>query len=162
MTPAQVKEHQRRHGFLQDDTMPAKTLERAYDKLLKINDRMNKTEREYGLILEAMKGRGEIVEYRFEGISLSWGADPRDGKLMWYTPDFLVVIATGWKPLDPESYTSDKSPRLDYTAFKLIEIKGPHIFAKDKIRFKGCRAEWPMFQFEMHQRERGGHWRRIH
>lgn len=98
---------------------------------------MNKTESEFALILEAMKRKGEILRYEFEGITLRW-ADMR------YTPDFLVVES---KP--------------GYARIKLIEVKGGHIWDRDIVRFKGARAYWPEFAFEMHQKTKSG-WKRIH
>jgi hypothetical protein len=41
-----------------------------------------------------------------------------------------------------------------------IEVKGPHIFDRDIVRFKGCRAEWPEFHFQMWQLKKG-EWSRI-
>src|SRR4051812_33789252 len=102
----------------------------------------NKTEAEYGRILESMKLRGEIVEYRYEGITLKW-ADMR------YTPDWFVIAE---EHLDCEK---------EFQLIRLIEVKGAHIWDRDTVRFKGARAAWPMFQFEMHQKK-GGEWRRIH
>ena len=92
---------------------------------------MNKTEAEFSLILEAMKRNGEILRYEYEGITLRW-ADMR------YTPDFLIFI-----PIGP----------------KLIEVKGGHIWDRDIVRFKGARAYWPEFAFEMHQKTKDG-WKR--
>jgi hypothetical protein len=37
---------------------------------------------------------------------------------------------------------------------KLIEVKGGHIWDRDIVRFKGARAYWPEFAFEMHQKTR--------
>jgi hypothetical protein len=101
--------------------------------------KMTRPEREYGLILAAMKSRDEITDYRWQGMSLAWGEDPATGRLMRYKCDWLVISRAG---------------------FTLIETKGPHIFRKDVIRFKGCRAAWPMFKFEMHQLAQGA-WRQI-
>lgn len=103
--------------------------------------RMTKPEREYGMRLEAMKRKGQIVDYRFQGLSLAWGADPETGILMRYKCDY-VVFRDSWQRI------------------AIIEVKGCHIFEKDIIRFKGCRAEWPMFQFEMHQLT-GGQWHQV-
>jgi len=96
---------------------------------------MNKTEREYGLVLEALKRRGEVLRYEYEGLTLRW-ADMR------YTPDFVVFLPLS-QPL------------------KLIEVKGAHIWDRDIVRFKGARAYWPEFRFEMWQKARG-QWRRLH
>ena len=94
---------------------------------------MNKTETEYAQILEGMKSFGQILRYEFEGITLRW-ADMR------YTPDFAVFIKTG-EPV---------------VGIKLIEIKGPHIWSRDIVRFKGARAYWPEFAFEMWQKTKRG------
>lgn len=89
---------------------------------------MNGTETRYSLILDEMKRRGEISRWVYEGIKLKWG----DG--MYYTGDFWVVRNT------------DESKRL------IIEVKGAHIWEKDKIRFLGCRSEWSHeYDFELHQ-----------
>lgn len=93
----------------------------------------NKTEQRYLDILEAKKRRGEINSYRYEGMSLRWG----DG--MRYTAD--VVVFCGKE-------------------ITLIEVKGPHIHQKDLIRFKGCKAEWKEFNFELWQ-EVKREWKRI-
>jgi len=94
----------------------------------------NKTEAEFGLILEAQKRRGELIHYVYEGITLKWSG-------MKYTPDYIVFI--------------DDAP------IKLIEVKGAHIWDRDIVRFKGCRAQWEAyFDFEMHQRKEGS-WTRL-
>jgi hypothetical protein len=103
---------------------------------------MNKTESEYALILEALKRKGEILRYEFEGITLRW-AD------MKYTPDFVVFT------------TEAITDHIEHTCIKLIEVKGGHIWDRDIVRFKGARAYWPEFAFEMHQRKAGS-WKRIH
>jgi hypothetical protein len=137
MTKEQAEAHQRKHGFLQDFVAHGAAAQKAVDKIVRDyrTRRMNKTEREYSFILEAMKRKGEILRYEFEGIALKW-ADMR------YTPDFVVfptVIAT-------------------HQPMKLIEVKGAHIWDRDIVRFKGARAYWPEFQFEMWQKK-NGQWR---
>ena len=94
---------------------------------------MNKTEADFALRLEAMKRNGEILRYEFEGITLRW-ADMR------YTADF-VVFGGGY--------------------VTLIEVKGGHIWSRDIVRFKGARAYWPEFSFEMWQKK-NKEWRRLH
>ncbi len=60
---------------------------------------------------------------------------------MRYKPDFVVFI--------------EDMPT------KLIEVKGGHIFDRDLVRFKGCRAEWKTwFDFEMWQKK-AGQWTRL-
>jgi len=51
---------------------------------------MNKTEAQYGAILEARKAAGEIVWYRFEGVTLKLADDTR------YTPDFILMRSDGF------------------------------------------------------------------
>ena len=49
----------------------------------------NKTEAEYGRILEARKRLGEIDWYAFEGITFKLADDTR------YTPDFAIMLVGG-------------------------------------------------------------------
>lgn len=105
------------------------------EKTLRHAKAPNKTEAEYGRILEAMKQRGEIIRYEYEGITFRW-LDMR------YTPDWFVVDDR----LNTQPY---------FYQFKAIEVKGAHIFDRDIVRFKGARAMWPEIQFEMHQKKEG-------
>jgi hypothetical protein len=98
--------------------------------------KMTQTEREFEVLLKAQKSHDEIQDYKFEGVRLAWG------DCMVYKCDFSVVQRSG--------------------RMKLIEVKGPHIFDRDIVRFKGCRAEWKRwFDFEMHQRDANKTWNRI-
>jgi len=54
---------------------------------------------------------------------------------MRYTPDFVV-----FRP----------SQKILF-----IEVKGAHIWDRDLVRFKGARAYWPEFDFELHQKRDG-------
>jgi len=101
---------------------------------------MNKTEIEYALILRSQFEKGEILRYEYEGITLHW-ADMR------YTPDFVVFLPTFHNSCDQPLH------------IKLIEVKGGHIWDRDIVRFKGARAYWPEFQFELHQKTKSG-WKR--
>lgn len=101
--------------------------------------RMNKTETEMSRILQARMNRHEIAGFVFEGMTLFWGGTA-DATPMRYTPDFVV-------------FENDEH-------FTFIEVKGGHIFDRDIVRFKGCRAEWSRFNFEMHQKKAGA-WRKI-
>lgn len=98
---------------------------------------------EMEMILAGKLSRGEVLKYRYEGLKLAWGVDPDTERPMVYTPDFVVE-------------------NKDDHRLLLIEVKGPHIFKQDLIRFKGCRSEWPVFKFEMHQRSKDGSWARIY
>jgi len=101
---------------------------------------MNKTETEYSQILEGTRQLGQIIRWEFEGITLRW-ADMR------YTPDFIV-----FRYYDDELPEDQKQPG----GIKLIEVKGPHIWSRDIVRFKGARAYWPEFAFEMWQKTKAG------
>jgi hypothetical protein len=101
----------------------------------------NKTEAEFGRILEAQKQRGEIIRYEYEGMTFRWSG-------MRYTPDWIVVYDA-----------CDEYSGL--WGFKAIEVKGGHIFDRDIVRFKGARALWPEIDFEMWQKK-AGQWSRIH
>jgi hypothetical protein len=50
---------------------------------------MNGTERKMAEHLEGMKHRGEIIDYRFESMTLKLAKDTR------YTPDFMVMMPDG-------------------------------------------------------------------
>ena len=122
----------------------------AEEKRARPRRSMTRPEREYSLILEAQKRAGEIQDYLFEGMRLKWGIDPDTGEAMWYKADFVVT--------DVSSQLLDERERV---ALKMIEVKGPWINPRDMVRFKGCRAAWPQFAFEMHQRDKDGRWTRI-
>lgn len=178
-TRAQAQEHADKHGYKLEE-IPGNGIaaQKASDALTRPTERqkslpkpvkMTRPEKEYGMILEAMKRRGEIVDYRFQGMALAWGADPETGLAMRYKCDWLVVnrvhecfdvpieLAMARMRNGPCDDLPRKVTGADVT---LIEVKGAHIWSRDLVRFKGCRAEWPMFQFEMHQLVRGT-WTRI-
>jgi hypothetical protein len=109
---------------------------------------MSRPEIEMGMMLEAQKRAAEIVDYRFQGMSLAYSPDPETGILLRYKCDYVVITL------------------CDHLAshIKVIECKGhgKHaISAAAKLRFKGAKAAWPMFKFEMHQRGRDGQWSRV-
>lgn len=102
---------------------------------------MNKTEKEFSWMLEAQKREGKILRWEYEGITVKWAG-------MRYTPDFVVCFS--YSEVDRVS-----------TGFKMIEVKGPHIWDRDIVRFKGAKHYWPEFEFEMHQKTKNG-WKRIY
>ncbi len=104
--------------------------------------RMNKTEAEYAMILEAQKRKGEILRYEFEGMTLRWFD-------MRYTPDFVVFRDVNLYPVG-----------TDWMYF--VEVKGAHIHYSQQAmaRFKGARGFWPEFTFELHQKTREG-WKQL-
>lgn len=103
----------------------------------------NQTEREFGAILAAQQIKTKILRYKFQGVTLLWG----DG--MRYTPDWWVT--TGLCKL-PDGRV--------YYSFKAIEVKGAKIWDRDIVRFKGAKAEWTEFDFEMWQKKEG-RWNRL-
>jgi hypothetical protein len=125
------------HIFGQPTPAPSAVAERPQRDL-----EMNETEASFALILEAMLHRGEIARWEYEGVTLRW-AD------MKYTPDFVVF--------EQRVLGATDEPQ----AIKMIEIKGAKIWDRDIVRFKGARAYWPEFAFEMHQRKRGT-WSRLY
>ncbi len=104
---------------------------------------MNKTEAEFAMILEAMKRKGEILRYEFEGITLRWFD-------MRFTPDFVVLE---WSPI---------TDHYKHIQIKFVEVKGAHIHYSQQAmaRFKGARGFWPEFTFELHQKTKEG-WRQL-
>ncbi len=114
--------------------------------------KMNKTEAEYAMILEAMKQKGEILRYEFEGITLRFAN-------VKYTPDFVVF----------RQY--QKVIRVDVQGQTIgiqvcpsfIEVKGP--FCKGKFeraveRFRHAKTYWPEMTFEMWQKTKEG-WKQL-
>lgn len=148
MTSQQVEAHQRHHGFLTGDGSEAPDQTRAEQKALPLPVKMTIPEKEMDLMLKVQQQKGEILEYRFHPLKLAWGVDPDTGNAMIYTPDFLVVRGEFRQNI----YAKD---------IVLIETKGSKLFHAHLVRFRGCRACWPIFQFELHQRDKEGGWRRV-
>ncbi len=112
---------------------------------------MNKTEAEYSRILEAMKRKGEILRYEFEGITLRFAG-------VKYTPDFVVFVDKNidWSGVPAKFRFVTPSP-------KFIEVKGPFIKGNRERaieRFRHAKTYWPEFTFEMHQKTKEG-WKQI-
>lgn len=120
---------------------------KEYSGIKRGSPKKTKTEREFEIYLEALKTRGDISRYEFQGITLTWGRDKETGQVMRYTPDFVVFEVGGGG--------------LSYVP-KLIEIKGRYVHYQQQAlaRFKGCRSDWPEFRFEMHQKTKEG-WKRV-
>ena len=73
--------------------------------------------------------RGDIRNVRPFPLVLHWGLDA-EGHYMTYSPDLSYEIEG---------------------RMILVEVKGAHVRSRDIVRFKGCRAEWPQYGFEMWQ-----------
>lgn len=144
MTAAQVEAFNRKHGFVA-------TIDEAKDVPASVfpKPRMNKTETSFSQLLEAQKRRGEILEWKFEGITLMWGIDEKTGIPLRYTPDFWVV-------------DNARQEDVAIADVRLIEVKGAHIRNRNAalLRFRGCRSDWPVFRFELWQKTKEG-WNRI-
>jgi hypothetical protein len=139
--------HQRKHGFPAIISAREKQLDRVHGAV-DLNDRkpkklrgveppkMNQTEREFSVLLLAQKVHGQILDFVFQGLRLRWGGG------MNYKADFTVRRTDG--------------------GIVVIEVKGPQIWDRDIVRFKGCRAEWKdWFDFQMHQRAENKTWSRL-
>ncbi len=113
--------------------------------------KMNKTETEYAMILEAMKRKGEILRYEFEGITLRFAN-------VKYTPDFVVF------PIYVVKFENFKLTSRDpYYPIKFIEVKGPFIKGNRERaveRFRHAKTYWPEFTFELHQKTKEG-WKQL-
>lgn len=115
--------------------------------------KMNKTEAEYALILEAMKQKGDILRYEFEGITLRWEG-------IKYTPDFVVFRP---KTVEVELNTCQSRDIEVAPEIVFIEIKGGFVggkFERAIERFRHARTYWPEMSFEMMQKK-GGAWTRL-
>lgn len=145
-SPAFIEANPHIFGGTNIPQKPTALTEAAKPPKPKQGRKMNGTELKYAAILEIRKRMGEIADYAYEGIRISWGTDPKTGKKMYYKPDFFVTLKA---EINGEVYFR----------FKCVEVKGPHIYTKDAIRFKGCRSQWPQFEFEMWQLD--GEWKQL-
>lgn len=130
-TKEQADAHQRKHGFSPLSKEDKEALDRSKPKLfrdIKAILRMNKTEAEYALILEAQKRRGEILRYRFEAVKI------RVGEGCFYVPDFFIE-REGQKPL-------------------FVEVKG---FLRDdaRVKFLAAKEQHSWADFEMWRKVEG-------
>jgi hypothetical protein len=79
----------------------------------------NKLEKSYGQHLATLKRAGEIIDFRYEPLSL------RIGHSAWYKPDFLVIKED---------------------CFEFHETKG-HMREAAFVRLKACATKYPWFRF---------------
>jgi hypothetical protein len=127
MSLAQAEAHQVKHGFaFQPQIVPPS--ETAKVQKLRRGKQMNATESAYSLILEAMKRRGDIADYKFEGLTLRLADDCR------YTPDFFIIVAR------------------DPLQIRFAETKGAHIWDDSKVKFRVAKEQNPWAEWEMHQK----------
>lgn len=131
MTAAQVEAFNRKHhGAVIEKaaTMP--------QEAIRPKDRMNVTEREFSLILEAQKRRGDILEWRFEGMTVRLADNCK------FTPDFFVIVSR------------------DPLKIRFVETKGRHIWDDSKVKFRVAKEQNSWAEWEMHQKL-SGQWRQI-
>ncbi len=135
---------------------------RKGNRKLREHRKPNKTEAEFGLILEAKKQKGEIEYYGFEEITLRW-AD------MEYTPDFFVIRRQEFVPrwYDEKNkhgmvWYDEKNKHGMATLIEAvyIELKGAHKWEDSIIKYKAARARFTWARFEMHEK-RDGRWSQI-
>lgn len=114
--------------------------------------KMNKTEARFADVLEAMRRRGDIASYRFEGTTLRWGNEED----FTFTPDFTVVVAT-CSGVDQEF--RDGVHRT-FVRLRFIEVKGAFIRERQWLQFKTARDAHPLYEFELWQ-WKAGNWTRL-
>lgn len=152
VTPQQLKEWQARgmkviSGNVEftGSALANKNIDFAEIKVVK-KPKMNKTERAYAAMLEMMKRNNEIIDYKFEGITVKLGNGVR------YTADFMVIRTTQ----KVGEYFDQRS-----VALELHETKGPYIRDDARIKFQCARTQFPWFKWKMMQLKEGS-WSEIH
>jgi|GEM_PF-4657319 len=93
-------------------------------------DRMNKTEREYALQLDALLRNGELLHWSFAEIGF------RLGHNCFYYPDFYTILA-------------NREIQID-------EIKGGHITDDGLAKFKAAADRFPFFRWRLIQKTKSG------
>jgi hypothetical protein len=93
---------------------------------------MNKTEREWSVMLEARRVAGELLYWSYEPIKV------RMADNTFYTPDFLVVLASG--------------------AMELHEVKGAFVMDDARLKFKLVAEHFPA-ALVWAQKVKGGAWK---
>lgn len=94
------------------------------------------------MILERQKTAGEILDWSFEGIMLRYGRT----ETFNYSPDFVVTVSV---------------MEGNHLLLRMIEVKGQRIFDRAITAYKQARDAHPHFEFEFHQRLKGGEWHRL-
>lgn len=87
---------------------------------------MNKTETEYADILEASKLAGEILDWKFEAITLKLADDSRhtlDFTVFHSDGSFEFINVKGGGPIDPNSLTKIKFAAEKFWMFKFSMVQ---------------------------------------
>lgn len=105
---------------------------------------MNKTEREFSLILAAQLVKGEISGWLYEGVKL------KIGEGCWYCPDFMVIEQTDSTFRDGHEFIQ---------RVKFIEVKG---FLRDdaRVKFLAAQEQHKWATFEMWRKTKQG-WKQV-
>lgn len=153
LTMADVEAHQIRHGFLKGGealrnlTTTARgsngaptSNPKGAPKPFRQAKQPNKTESEFGRILEARKLRGEFDSVTFEAVKLRIAGN------CYYAPDYMAV----------------HMHRLGnvYPVITFFEVKGAHIWDDSKVKFRAAAERHSWAEFQMWQKKQG-EWRRI-
>lgn len=113
---------------------------------LRLSRQPNKTEAEFGLMLEARRRKGEFRTVEFEAITLRVGSGTR------YTCDYLCEVERPWSQIELADF--DTRPIF-------FEIKGPQKWDDAIAKFKMAIDRYGrIFRFEMWDRI-DGQWRQI-
>lgn len=136
MTPEQVAEHQIRHGFLPPSSKGTVCLMQnaPLSGKLRQSRAPNKTEAEFGRMLEARRLKGEFLTVEFEAVKLKVG----DGT--YYTPDWFC-------------HTLFARPAI-------FEVKGKHRWDDAIVKYKAAKERYTWADFEMWEKS-NGEWRLI-
>lgn len=132
----EVQAHQRKHGFI-SPVIEAQQDADLHKAALRQAKGPNKTEAEFGRILEARKtsyGAAEFKKITFEGATL------RLADRLRYTPDFMCESVGG--------------------SVMFFEVKGGWIDGDSVPKFKMAREVHKWASFEMWQKKKGS-WSRI-
>jgi hypothetical protein len=128
------------------DSAPAK-------KKGKRKGEMNGTEAEFARMLQKQVDNDQINEFAYESITLNWGEGK---KRMKYTPDFVCVMGTR-----TARTMGIPSKTITFVRTKLIEVKGAHIYEKDRVKFKAAATHFAdLYEFEFWQKKEG-EWKQL-
>jgi hypothetical protein len=137
----QALAHQAKHGFLLDKAVPQGQTPVSPNIVIKRGNVPNKTESEFGLMLEAQYRAGEfLTPPKFEAIKL------KVGERCYYCPDWMITRAAFGERTRP--------------VVMFFEVKGAHTWEDSVVKFKAAKEQYPFFEFELHRKKQGS-WTRI-
>jgi hypothetical protein len=140
-TYEEAVQHQIRHGFMADPAGATGTIGPSHSdqhamvaRKLRRSRAPNKTEAEFGRMLEARRHKGEFLTVEFEALKLKVG----DGT--YYTPDWFC-------------HTLFARPAI-------FEVKGKHRWDDAIVKYKAAKERYTWADFEMWEKSSDG-WRLI-